>query len=72
VLCFHIGNAVLAIQRARQGHEAPKLETRVKMLDDIAEYGPGNFRVYGSEAHGYTLVHGETFRQLREAGKGGE
>lgn len=51
VLCFHIGNAILAYY----AQDLDLLKLRVQVLKDIAGYGYAKSRVEGTVQKGYTL-----------------
>lgn len=66
LLCFHVGNAVLAYQDAVLGRP-DNLQERLNFLEQIVDNGAGIYVVYGTNAHGFTLIlRSEAERLLRE------
>lgn len=57
LLCFHIGNTILAFYDEACGIPNSHLRARLEHLKEIAKDGPGNYVPYGSNARGFMLVH---------------
>lgn len=66
LICFHVGNAVLAYQDAVLGRP-DNLRERLNFLEQIVTNGAGSYVPFGTNAHGFTLKHRhEAGRLLRE------
>lgn len=63
LLCFHIGNTILAFYDAVNGEDHEHLRARLQHLREINEHGPGNFHPYGSVQHGWMLMHVNVVRK---------
>jgi hypothetical protein len=70
LLCFHIGNTLLAYYAAVASGDTsvdPLLEYRLQFLQKLNECGIRQFVAYGSDSQGWTLMHIDDARkQVRE------
>lgn len=57
LLCFHVGSTILAFYAAVNGEDHEHLRARLQHLKEINEHGPGEYVPYGSDAHGWMLMH---------------
>lgn len=60
LLFFHVGNAILGMYAYALGHADTKgvLESRIKLLEGIAEEGISAFAIVGDDNVGFTLERG--------------
>jgi hypothetical protein len=58
IIYFHVGNAIVTYYEYVRGVDvAEALERRVALLEDLAKRGANNFRIIGSDAEGFMLMH---------------